>query len=96
MRRILSATRLSCHRFRANEVRLQLSVPAYNLGNLWRRPGLPRRIRAGRLKNLGAEVALLAAAAHAGILAVLGGNVLAYGKVLLPNGSRNLSNPAKR
>ncbi len=28
-------TRLSCHRFRANEVRLQLSVPAYNLGNLW-------------------------------------------------------------
>jgi hypothetical protein len=30
-------TRLSCHRFRANEVRLQLSVLAYNLGNLWRR-----------------------------------------------------------
>ena len=26
-------TRLSCHRFRANEVRLQLSVLAYNLGN---------------------------------------------------------------
>ena len=24
-------TRLSCHRFRANEVRLQLSVLAYNL-----------------------------------------------------------------
>jgi hypothetical protein len=30
-------TRLSCHRFRANEVRLQLSALAYNLGNLWRR-----------------------------------------------------------
>ena len=30
-------TRLSCHRFRANEVRLQLSVLTYNLGNLWRR-----------------------------------------------------------
>jgi hypothetical protein len=30
-------TRLSCHRSRANEVRLQLSVLAYNLGNLWRR-----------------------------------------------------------
>ena|GEM_PF-1021609 len=29
--------RLSCHRFRANEVRLSLSVIAYNLGNLWRR-----------------------------------------------------------
>ena len=26
-------TRLSCDRFRANEVRLQLSVLAYNLGN---------------------------------------------------------------
>jgi hypothetical protein len=30
-------TRLSCHRFPANEVRLQLSVLAYNFGNLWRR-----------------------------------------------------------
>ena len=29
-------TALSCHRFRANEVRLPLSVLAYNLGNLWR------------------------------------------------------------
>ena len=27
-------TRLSCHRFRANEVRLLLGVIAYNLGNL--------------------------------------------------------------
>jgi hypothetical protein len=30
-------TRLSCHRFRSNEVRLWRSVMAYNLGNLWRR-----------------------------------------------------------
>jgi hypothetical protein len=30
-------TRLSCHLFRSNEVRLWLSVMAYNLGNLWRR-----------------------------------------------------------
>src|SRR2546426_10861155 len=37
-------TRLSCHRFRSNEVRLWLSVIAYNLGNLWRRLALPRRI----------------------------------------------------
>jgi Transposase DDE domain group 1 len=37
-------TRLSCHRFRANEVRLQLSLLAYNLGNLWRRHVLPKRI----------------------------------------------------
>src|SRR5439155_12146648 len=33
-------TRLSCHRFRANEVRLFLGVIAYNLGNLLRRLAL--------------------------------------------------------
>jgi hypothetical protein len=38
-------TRLSCHRFRANEVRPQLSVLAYDLGNLWRRLALAQRIR---------------------------------------------------
>jgi len=37
-------TRLSCHRFRSNEVRLWLSVIAYNLGNLWRRLVLSARI----------------------------------------------------
>ena len=37
-------TRLSCHRFRADEVRLQLSVLAYNLGNLWRRLVMPKKI----------------------------------------------------
>jgi len=37
-------TRLSCHRFPANEVRLWLSVIAYNLGNLWRRLAVPKRI----------------------------------------------------
>jgi hypothetical protein len=47
-----SWTRLSCHRFRANEVRLQLSVLAYNLGNLWRRLGLPRRIKSWSLTSL--------------------------------------------
>lgn len=36
-------TRLSCHRFRANEVRPNLSLIAYNLGNLWRRLVLPSR-----------------------------------------------------
>ncbi len=36
-------TRLSFHRFRSNEVCLWLSVIAYNLGNLWRRLGLPQR-----------------------------------------------------
>jgi len=36
-------TRLSCHRFRSNEVRLWLTIIAYNLGNLWRRLVLPQR-----------------------------------------------------
>ena len=45
-------TRLSCHRFRANEVRLQLSVLAYNLGNLWRGLGLPKRIKSWSLSSL--------------------------------------------
>ena len=30
-------TRLSCHRFRSNQVRLALSLLAYNPGNVWRR-----------------------------------------------------------
>ena len=45
-------TRLSCHRFRSNEVRLWLSVIAYNLGNLWRRLALPRRIGNWSLTSL--------------------------------------------
>jgi hypothetical protein len=36
---------LSCHRFRSNQVRLALSLLAYNLGNLWRRLALPPRNR---------------------------------------------------
>ncbi len=47
-----SWTRLSCHRFRSNEVRLQLAVLAYNLGNLWRRLGLPQRIKSWSLTSL--------------------------------------------
>ena len=45
-------TRLSCHRFRSNEVRLWLSVIAYNLGNLWRGLALPRRIGNWSLTSL--------------------------------------------
>ena len=47
-----SWTRLSCHRCRANEVRLHLSVLAYNLGNLWRRLGLPQRSKSWSLTSL--------------------------------------------
>ena len=45
-------TRLSCHRFRSNEVRLWLTIIAYNLGNLWRRLALPHRISNWSLTSL--------------------------------------------
>lgn len=45
-------TRLSCHRFRSNEVRFWLTVIAYNLGNLWRRLALPQRIGNWSLTSL--------------------------------------------
>jgi hypothetical protein len=45
-------TRLSCHRFRANEVRLLLGVLAYNLGNLLRRLALPFAIQSWSLTSL--------------------------------------------
>jgi hypothetical protein len=48
----VAMTRLSCHRFRANEVRLWLSVLAYNLGNLWRRLALPKGIGNWSLTSL--------------------------------------------
>jgi hypothetical protein len=48
----VAITRLSCHRFRANEVRLWLSVIAYNLGNLWRRLALATPIGRWSLTSL--------------------------------------------
>jgi hypothetical protein len=45
-------TRLSCHRFRPNEVRLWLSIVAYNLENLWRRLGLTKLIDTWSLTSL--------------------------------------------
>jgi Transposase DDE domain group 1 len=44
--------RFSCHRFRANEVRLLLGVIAYNLGNLLRRLMLPAAIQDWSLTSL--------------------------------------------
>ena len=49
---MLFRSRLSCHRFQSNEVRLWLSVIAYNLGNLWRRLALPQRIEKWSLTSL--------------------------------------------
>ena len=48
----MKMTRLSCHRFRSNEVRLWLTIIAYNLGNLWRRLVLPQRIGNWSLTSL--------------------------------------------
>jgi len=45
-------TRLSCHRFSSNEVRLWLSLIAYNLGNLCRRLALPTRVDSWSLTSL--------------------------------------------
>ncbi len=45
-------TRLCCHRFRANEVRLLLEVIAYNLGNLLRRLILPLASHSWSLTSL--------------------------------------------
>ena len=46
------STRLSCHRFRADEARVQFSLLAYNLGNLWRHLLLPKRVDAWSLTSL--------------------------------------------
>jgi len=48
----LTWTRLSCHAFRDNEVRLQLFTLAYNLGNFLRRLVLPRKIKHWTLTTL--------------------------------------------
>jgi hypothetical protein len=48
----VAITRLSCHRFRANQMRLWLSVIAYNLSNLWRRLALPAGIDSWSLTSL--------------------------------------------
>ncbi len=45
-------TRLFCHRFRSNELRLWLTINAYNLGNLWLRLVLPQRIGNWSLTSL--------------------------------------------
>jgi len=48
----LNWTRLSCHRFDANQVRLQLFILAYNLGNFLRRLGLPKAVKDWSLRSL--------------------------------------------
>jgi hypothetical protein len=48
----LNWTRLSCHRFVSNQVRLQLFILPYNLGNFLRRLGLPKAIKDWSLRSI--------------------------------------------
>ena len=48
----LNWTRLSCHDFDDNQVRLQLFVLAYNLGNFLRRLALPPSVKHWTLTTL--------------------------------------------
>jgi Transposase DDE domain group 1 len=48
----LKWTRLSCRRFKGNQVRLQLFALAYNLANFLRQLALPRPVRTWTLTTL--------------------------------------------
>jgi hypothetical protein len=48
----LNWTRLSCHRFVANQVRLWLFILAYNLGNFVRRLALPESVKHWSLRSV--------------------------------------------
>ncbi len=48
----LNWTRLSCHDFVDNQVRLQLFTLAYNLGNFLRRLALPKSVKHWSLRTL--------------------------------------------
>ena len=48
----LNWTRLSCHRFVANQVRLSLFILAYNLGNFLRRFCLPKAVKNWSLRSV--------------------------------------------
>jgi hypothetical protein len=48
----LNWTRLSCHDFTDNQVRLQLFALAYNLGNFLRRLALPKSVKHWSLRTL--------------------------------------------
>ena len=49
---VLNWTRLSCHQFVANRVRLSLFVLAYNLGNFLRRLCLPKAVKHWSLRSV--------------------------------------------
>ena len=61
-------TRLSCHDFADNQVRLQLFALAYNLGNFLRRLALPRSVKHWSLTTLREKLIKIGAkaVAHSG------------------------------
>jgi len=74
----LNWTRLSCHPFVANQVRLLLFILAYNLGNLLRRLGLPKAIKDWSLRSVQVKLIKIggpagASRAAAGVSARRGG-----------------------
>jgi hypothetical protein len=52
----VAPTRLSCHDFRDNEVRLQLFALAYDLGNFLRTLALPQKVEHWTLTTLRAKL----------------------------------------
>jgi hypothetical protein len=64
----LNWTRLSCHDFTDNQVRLQLFALAYNLGNFLRRLALPKKIKDWSLRTLQVKLIKIGAkvVSHAG------------------------------
>jgi len=76
-------TRLSCHRFSFNQVPLALCLLAYNLGNLWRRLALPRRIENWSLTSLQQS------------LVKTGGRLVKHARLLLAFSGGRSSEPAE-
>ena len=74
----MKMTRLSCHRFRSNEVRLWLSLIAYNLGNLCRRPA--DQTRPVLLADAGREPSHAAAVREHGEADRCAGHRVGYGR----------------
>ena len=64
----LKWTRLSCHDFDDNQVRLQLFVMAYNIDNFLRRLALPRQIKDWSLRTIREKLVKIGAkvVSHAG------------------------------
>ena len=66
----LNWTRLSCHRFVANQVRLSLFILAYNLGNFLRRLCLPNAVKHWSLRSVQVKLIKMGGSAGAPLPAV--------------------------